>query len=125
MRIGSETNSLINHILSRMESEAPYVGMPATILLWTDRSPATVVEVTKKYIVVQEDDATRIDNNGMSESQEYVYTPNPDAHRVIYRKNKFGQWVRCARNPETGRLIQAQGASLLLGTREKYHDFSF
>jgi hypothetical protein len=129
MRIGSETASLVNHMYSRMVvgEPAPYVGMPATLLSWTDRDPATVIEVnmSKRYIVVQDDDYERVDSNGLSESQEYKYTPNPDAPKRIFRKDKKGQWVQHFVNPETKRLVQARGCGLRLGEREKYYDFSF
>ena len=129
MRIGSETASLVNHMYSRMVvgEPAPYVGMPATLLSWTDRNPATVIEVnmTKRYIVVQDDDYQRIDSNGLSESQEYEYTPNPNGHTRIFRKDKKGQWVQHYVNPETKRLVQSRGCGLRLGAREKYYDFSF
>jgi len=110
-----------------MTSEPPYVGMPATLLSWTDRSPATVVDVNMKgrCIVVQEDDYQRIDNNGLSESQEYEYARNPKASVYIFRKNKKGEWVQHRFNPKTNRLVQSRGYGLMLGKREKYHDFSF
>ena len=127
MKLGTQTGSLINHIYSLEQAPEPYVGMPATLLSWTDRYPATVVEVnmTKRYIVVQEDDYERIDGNGMSESQEYRYTQNDQNHKRIFRKNKKGEWVQHVRNPETGRLVQSKSGGLALGRREKYHDFSF
>lgn len=129
MKLGSETGSLTNHLISRMtlNEPEPYVGMPATLLGWTDRHPATVVEVNtkKRYIVVQEDDAIRTDSNGMSESQEYEYTRNPAAARIIYRKNKAGLWKAHYINLETNRLVQKGSYGLRLGDREKYHDFSF
>lgn len=127
MRLGTQTGSLVNHIMTNSRSGEPYVGMPATICYWTDRSPATVVEVNMKgrYIVVQDDDYKRVDGNGMSESQVYEYTQNPENYKRIYRKNKKGQWVQQVRNPETGRLNNAPSGNLYLGDREKYHDFSF
>jgi hypothetical protein len=127
MRLGTETGSLVNHILTSGFGPEPYVGMPATICYWTDRTPATVVEVNMKgrYIVVQDDDYKRVDSNGMSESQVYEYTQNPENYKRIYRKNKKGVWVAQVRNPETGRLKNAPSGGLCLGEREKYHDFSF
>lgn len=127
MRLGTETGSLVNHILTSGFGPEPYVGMPATICYWTDRSPATVVEVNmkKRYIVVQDDDYKRVDSNGMSESQVYEYTQNPENHKRIYRKNKKGVWVAQILNPETGRLNNASSGNLYLGKREKFHDFSF
>ena len=129
MKLGTETGSVINHLYSRMtEGEpAPYVGMGATLLSWTDRNPATVVEVNmdKRYIVVQDDDYTRVDSNGMSEAQEYQYTPNPNGCTRIFRKNKKGEWVMHQINPKTGRLVQSRGCGLRLGERNKYYDYSF
>lgn len=129
MRLGAETGSLINHLYSRMTvgEPTPYVGMGATLLSWTDRNPATVVEVNmeKRYIVVQDDDYTRVDANGMSEAQEYEYTPNPNGFKRIFRKSKKGEWVQHHVNPATNRLVQARGCGLRLGKRDKYHDYSF
>jgi hypothetical protein len=101
--------------------------MPATLLSWTDRNPCTVVEVNmaKRYIVVQDDDYKRVDSNGMSESQQYEYTQNPGNCKRIFRKMKNGQWAQHFVNPETNRLVKADGCGLRLGEREKYHDFSF
>ncbi|MFZ9958745.1 MAG: hypothetical protein ACO3E7_08995 [Burkholderiaceae bacterium] len=122
-----QTASLINHLYSRTEGDEPVVGTPATLLYWTDRSPATVVEVNhkKRFIVVQEDNYRRTDENGLSESQAYDYTPNPDGHTRIFRKLKNGQWAEHFINPETKRLVKAGGCGLLLGRREKYHDYTF
>ena len=128
MKLGTQTGSLVNHVLSsRTTGEPPYVGMPATLLSWTDRNPATVVEVNnlKRYIVVQEDDARRIDRNGLGEQQVYEYTPNPNGHRRIFRKMKNGQWAEHFVNPETKRLVKASSCGLRLGHREKYEDPSF
>lgn len=127
MRLGTETGSLINHVMTTGRGDEPQVGMAATVCYWTDRSPATVIEVNMKgrYIVVQDDTYTRMDVNGMSESQVYEYTANPEGATRIFRKNKKNQWVLCYRNPETNRLVKAGGCSLYLGKREKYHDYSF
>lgn len=128
MKLGTQTGSLINHVLSGSTTgEPPYAGMPATLLAWSDRYPATVVEVNnlKRYIIVQEDDARRIDRNGLSEQQVYEYTPNPNGHRRIFRKMKNGQWAEHFINPETKRLVKASSCGLWLGHREKYEDPSF
>jgi len=92
----------------------PEVGMGATILSWTDRTPATVVEVSesKRTIVLQEDDAKRTDQNGMSECQSYEYTPNSSAPRHTARLTKKGWKI-------------VRGSRVALGRREMYHDFSF
>jgi hypothetical protein len=125
MKLGTETGSLMNHVFSGY-NDVPAVGMGATILMWSDREPATIIEVNekKRYIVVQEDNAKRIDTNGMSESQDYEYSPNPEGSKRIYRKMKNGRWQEHYINPETGRLVKG-GGYLSIGDREKYHDFSF
>ena len=97
-------------------SDIPTVGMGATIHVGSDSYPATVIQVTRngKRVVIQEDIATRIDNNGMSESQDYTYEPNPkgEIHIVTLRKD--------GRYRETGGTTPVS-----IGFRRKYYDFSF
>lgn len=112
LKAGTETGSLVNHIMSRASSPAPVVGMGCTILCWTDRRAATIVNVTPKQIHVKRDIATRADGNGMSESQTYTYAPNPEALPEVFRLTKKG-W----RN--------SSGNGLLIGERREYYDFSF
>lgn len=112
MKAGTETGSLMNHIYSRCTNPEPQVGMGATVLMWTDRHAATIIRVTRCTITVQEDIATRVDGNGMSESQAYEYTANPQGRVTTFRKTKRGWRDSC-------------GSGLLIGTRRKYHDYSF
>jgi hypothetical protein len=72
---------------------------------------------------VQEDDAKRIDNNGISESQQYEYTPNPDSP-IQYFRNKNDSWESVYFDMDTNRFKKGSG-SILIGHREKYYDFSF
>lgn len=127
MRIGTETGSLVNHILSRGCDEEVQVGDPATILHWSDRSPATVVEVFKKgkftYFVTQEDHAKRIDSNGYGGQQEYEYSRNPDGREQTWKVTPRGA-IGVYLNPETGRFVKTSG-SVSVGRREKYFDPSF
>lgn len=122
-----QTGSLVNHMYSRMTIGAPEpeVGMGVTMLGWTDRHAGTIVEVNnkKRYIAVTEDHAKRIDNNGISESQEYEYTPDFNGYRIYYRKDRKGEWRMCFYN-ENKRLVFGRGG-LIVGHREKYHDYSF
>lgn len=94
----------------------PEVGMGATILSYTDRTAATIVSVNKsgKTIEITRDEATRVDDNGMSESQKYEFKTKPDAPKVKVRLRKDGQW-----------RILKDGRKVIVGHREKYHDFSF
>jgi len=92
------------------------IGMGATIQIGSDAYPATVIQVTNngKRVVVQEDTATRVDNNGMSESQQYTYEPNLQGTIHIATLRKDGRW----------RLTGGK-TPISLGFRRKYYDYSF
>jgi hypothetical protein len=108
--------SMVNAIGNQTRSKQPEVGMGVTELMYSDRHPYTVTKIlSPRKIIVQADDCKRIDNNGFSESQEYEYTPNPEAPLVTLRLNKYGRWKR-AGDPE--------GSTYLIGEREEYYDFT-
>lgn len=91
----------------------PVVGMGVTICFHSDSHPATVTQVlSKSRIVIQEDNAKRIDDNGMSECQVYEYTPDLTAPKLLVRKTTKG-WKT------------EHGQYLSLGVRRKYYDYSF
>jgi len=127
MRLGKETGSLVNHLYSRQTKGQPNpeIGQGATILLWSDRHAATVVDIIDNIIGVRRDAAKRIDNNGLSESQEYEYTPNRQAGITWFRREKAGKWVEVFVNRETNRWNKGGGSGLRLGERQEYRDFSF
>ena len=133
MKLGTQTGSVFNHIDSRAVrgEPAPYVGMGATILHWTDRSAATIIKVEVirgvTYVTTQDDKAIRTDKNGMSESQEYSYSPDPTGCIRVFKKHpKTNFWKFCVLNSETGRYVQQKhGSGLKIGVREEYYDFSF
>lgn len=91
------------------------IGDGVTFRIYTDRFACTVTRVSKsgKTFWCREDKATRIDNNGMSETQEYSYEADPNGreHRVSLRKD--GTWR------------STTGYRAALGVRAAYHDFSF
>lgn len=128
LKLGSQTGSLINHCMSCTAAPLPEVGDGATILGWSDRHPATVVAVFKQgkydFVQVQSDNYKRIDKNGMSESQEYEYTPNPDGSVSTYRLRN-DVW-ECVRKSDTGRYVKTgSDSNVVFGRRERYYDFSF
>lgn len=132
MILGKQTGSVVNYIAANgvRGQPTPEVGMGATLLHWTDRSPATIVKVEKKAgavtIMVQEDHAVRTDKNGMSESQTYFYTPNPEGALSYFRQSRDGTWAPIKLNPKSNRWIKREsGPYLRIGERERYHDFSF
>lgn len=104
--------SLINSIIGSGTGVDIKVGDGATILCYSDRHAATIVKVTAKQIHVQQDKATRIDKNGLSEIQEYSYERDETASVQIFRLTKRG-W----RN--------SNGDGLRIGERLEYYDPSF
>jgi len=120
MKIGTETGSLVNGILTDKMQIIPEIGMGATICHWSDRIAGTIIEVKKdknkliKFITIQVDNAIRTDSNGMSESQVYEYTPDSDGMTYIFKLRKDGTWKRS--NSADG---------LIIGTRIQYYDYSF
>lgn len=95
----------------------PFVGMPATIAVGSDRYPATVVEVkTPRKIVIQEDVTIDRASNTFTEDQKYTYFENPLAEKKVYSLRKDGCWM------ESG---TQNGRVLFLGSRTKYRDPSF
>lgn len=129
MKLGSQTGSLTNHILSRavIGQPEPVLGMGCTLLSWTDRHAATIVGVFKetKTIKVRQDLAKRTDNNGMSESQTYEYSADLSGMVLTYRQDKNGHWQQVEFNTVTKRFNKTDGYGLRIGEREEYHDFSF
>lgn len=114
LKLGTETGSLINHVLSVNNGETPVVGMGVTVLCWSDRYPGTVIEVkTPKLIVVQMDKAERTDENGQSETQTWDIQRDENGETVMFKKLKKG-WKGVK-----------SGYGLSLGVRERYYDFSF
>lgn len=127
MKLGTQTASLTNHLLARsvIGQPEPVVGMGATMLCWTDRHACTIVDVTGDRIKVQEDKATRTDNNGMSESQTYTYESDPKGAVHTFRKAKNGMWQQVRLNERSGRYVKTEGQGLRIGERDEYRDFSF
>lgn len=130
MKFGTQTGSLINHLIAGANTLSEIkAGTPATLLSWSDRSPATVFRVFKvassTIVETRDDDYKRIDNNGMSESQEYEYKTNVNGARRYWKITKNGDVVQVHKNEETGRWVQNKSGSIAFGRREKYHDFSF
>ena len=102
---------------------APEIGMGATWCFINDRYGCTIVDVqrtkkgTPKSVTVQRDRATRVDNNGMSERQDYSYEPNTSAERIVFTLRKNGRFVRNGSDSHSGVYLK-------IGNRISYHDFS-
>lgn len=123
-------NLMSNLMIDGTVRVKPEVGMGATLCYYTDREAATVTTIWeargKTYITVQEDEAKRTDNYGMSDTQYYEYTRNPNGRIHNYRWNERRLiWDRVVKNPETGRWVKSSSPHLALGYRRKYYDYSF
>lgn len=107
----------------------PEIGMGATILSYSDRHAATIQDIITKgkyqYLVVTKDDTKRIDNNGISEDQEYEYTPRPDGGKHYFRFDGV-RWVQYHFNSDTNRYNKVNhGYGLRIGQRLHYRDPHF
>jgi hypothetical protein len=91
----------------------PTVGEGVTQIVGSDRYPFTVTRVheTGLRCWIKADEFKRTDKNGISESQSYEFTPNPDAVEIELRWNG----VRWASRPASRRAYR-------LGVREAYVD---
>ncbi|MFV0536818.1 MAG: hypothetical protein ACK5M3_05520 [Dysgonomonas sp.] len=155
LKPSTETGSFINMLMSS-NSSIPEVGKGATVLLWTDRHAYEVMKVSddKKRVVIQRYEPERIDNLGMSESQDYKYEKlNDFEHIVVWR---HGAW-RFERDElkvldedyfysrprkeieasydENGIMIHQEGltkwvkkyykVNIIFGVKREYYDYSF
>lgn len=106
--------NLMNRIAESSKMPTPEIGMGCTMTSYTDRHAGTIIAMTAKTITVQEDDAKRTDGNGMCDmGQQYDYSHNPKGAISIFRMTKRKGWR------DTGHR------GLLIGERDKFHDFSF
>lgn len=92
----------------------PLIGMGATIQIGSDRIAGTIIQATPKRIVIQEDKKTRIDNNGMSEMQEYKYDRDPNGSFYVATLRKDGRY-----------RVSFSKMLVSLNVRYAYYDFSF
>jgi hypothetical protein len=96
----------------------PMVGMGATEQVGSDRYPYTVVEVVNnRTIIVQRDNYVRTDNNGLSESQQYDYSPDRTGRRVTLTLRNNFRWVEKGQPAKYGRFG--------IGHRSAYQDPSY
>ena len=101
------------------------VGSGVTLNYYSDETPATIIEIDPKgkWVKVQEDKAIRIDNNGMSECQDYVFERNEKGRVHTFYKTRRKDFTLFT---NTGRGTYNQyGIYLSLNVRRKYFDYSF
>lgn len=128
MILGRQTGSLCNAMMESRTFVEPVVGMGATLLAWTDRYPATVVEwdAKKQEVLLFEDKATAIGSVAFTENQSWAY--EFDAKGNSYRfKFKNGRWrqMSIGENGKYRLMPKGTGHGLMLGERDKYYDPCF
>jgi hypothetical protein len=111
MKLGTETGSLVNHVIAKSDA-VPEIGMACTILHWTDRTPGTVIEISKsgKTIKVQED-ASAVMFRNVAGQLVWGITRDPNGYVWTFRLTKSG-W-------------KSSGNGLRLGFAERYYDENF
>lgn len=101
------------------------VGDGVTLNYYSDETPATIIEIDPKgkWIKVQEDTAKRIDNNEMSDCQDYEYSRNTNGRIHVFYKTRRKDFTLFT---DTGRSTYNQyGIYLTLKFRRSYFDYSF
>ncbi|MCP9209600.1 hypothetical protein [Streptomyces cucumeris] len=116
--------SLTNRLLENSVGETPVIGMGATITHWSDRTPATVVEVKvfksgarkgmPREIVVQYDHWKVVSGSTDDGSAKYEYERDANGHTEIYVVNNSGRWVK--------KGLAGKGNGLVVGERDRYWD---
>ncbi len=97
----------------------PTVGMGATINFHSDSKAATIIQISSKgnRIVLRQDKAIRVDQNGISESQSYNYETDPEGSIYFATLRKDGRY-RLVGSSVNGKIIT-------LDVRREYYDYSF
>ena len=123
MKLGTETSSLFNHLMSNNES-TPVAGQGATVLQWSDRHAYFVNSVSAdgKEVVIERAKAVRIDDHGMGDSQEYTYERDSQAQPEVIRFT-YGKWRRVYTNWEGKK--ETSPINIIFGVMREYYDFSF
>lgn len=131
LNFGTQTGSLINHIMSG-DTSMPEVGDGATMLAWTDRTPGTVIQIEAKgkfvYVAIQADDYVMKNEDGLGihGSQDYSYSQNKDGHITYFRRSvDGGDWLQTVQSSITGRWQKRDGLRVRFGTRQRYYDPHF
>ena len=138
MKLGTETGSVVNHVMSRATrgQPEPVVGMGATICSWTDRHGGTITTVTKTtksikkekitftVVGVKRDNAKVVKGTTMDGTAEYEYTPNDKAHEAFWGFIN-GRWISLYQNNKGTFFIYKNGEGLAIGYRDEYYDPCF
>lgn len=132
MKLGTQTGSLVNHIMANTVTSEIKEGTHATFLSWTDRSPGTIVKVFKKgaytYLNVRSDDVVFGEGELTNEfGKAYKIVDGDSEYFSTFRFKTDGTsgFQKVTVNPDTGRYIKIGDGGLSVGTREYYYDPHF
>ena len=142
--------SLDNRIAESQKAVKPEVGMGATLIMYSDRKPYTILEVSEetvtslnnekypKYIIVTQDFCKRISGSVYDGDAEYEYTTDYNGPRTKFLFHKPSSTYKeetkkfAGINKETGLLYyegtgrtKADASTLLIGVKENYYDATF
>lgn len=92
----------------------PRPGDPATMLLLSDRKPATVVEIDEGHLVVQEDRVVAVPG-GIPRFEQ----------TTLGRRYRFQMFESRWRQVQASGFLMPAGAELLVGRRDYYRDPAF
>lgn len=103
--------NLMNRISEHSLNPEPIKGMGATIYMYSDRLPATVIDISAsgKTVTLREDDVAEWKNY-----YGVTFAPNRDGRTWTARKRANGTW----------RTLKS-GEGVTLGMRAAYRDPSF
>ena len=88
------------------------VGDGATLCLWSDREAYDIIARTPQTLTLQRCNVRRTDNNGMSDCQDYEYTPNPKGQIIVAHWSKKDKVFR-------------YHGMYVVPNRHEYYDYSF
>ena len=117
----------------------PEIGMGATEYMYSDRHAYSVASYHPNWrnkgfeiVGLKRDHAKRVDGNGMSESQTWEFTPNPESNPSFLR-SKFYDHPKLGKvkiyepvtwNQKSNRWNKG-GNNIVIGHRSEYYDYSF
>jgi hypothetical protein len=109
----SQSGSFFNYLMSN-NSSVPVVGKGATIMLYTDRKVAEVVEVSEdgKRVVIEHLNAK---NKGQFGEQNWEFSPSGNKETIVWRNNAWRrEYIQIEFTEEMKQLSMDNGYSVLV-----------
>jgi hypothetical protein len=114
----STTGSFFNYLMAN-NSSIPVVGEGATILLYSDRKVADVIEVSKdgKKVVIEHLNAKNISKQ--FGEQDWEFSPSGIKQTIVWRNNSW----KIEMNIDGIKVYEK--INILFGAKNYYYDYSF